>query len=337
MGECFPQHILGFKDDKTTKEKAMPKYRNQLPQLNGKLFLTDGGLETTLVFHEGVDLPHFAAFDLMREQNGKEMLRKYFEPYVRIARDNGMGFILESPTWRAHSDWGSLLDYSEEALGVVNLESIEMLDGIRTAYETELTPMPISGDIGPRGDGYFPDSIMTAEEAELYHSKQINTFANSEADMVTALTITNTPEAIGLTRAAKKAGIPMVISFTLETNGCLPTGQSIKDAILSTDAETGNGPVYYMVNCAHPSHFKSSLATDEEWVKRLRGLRANASTCSHAELDEAEELDEGDPFVLGKEIAQIRKQHGHINVLGGCCGTDHRHIEQISVECGGVT
>lgn len=310
----------------------MPKYRNHLPQLDGKLFLTDGGMETTLIFHDGIDLPFFAAFDLLREKAGTDKLRNYYELYASMAKESGMGFVLESPTWRANSDWAKKLGYSDEALAVANQESIKMMEEVRETFETDQSPMVISGSIGPRGDGYDPGVIMTPEEAERYHRTQINTFVASEADIVSALTITNTPEAIGLTRAAQKAKIPVVISFTVETDGRLPTGQTLKEAIQVTDAETENGPAYYMINCAHPTHFEATLATDEDWVKRIGGLRANASKCSHAELNESEELDDGDPQALGREIGAIRKQHDHINVVGGCCGTDHRHVEQMSVE-----
>jgi len=307
----------------------MSKYRNQLPQLDGKLFLTDGGLETTLIFHHELDLPHFAAFDLMREQSGKDILRDYLTPYIKIAKDRGAGLVLESPTWRANPDWASLLGYSEDALRMVNQECIEMLHEIRDVQETPESPMVISGNIGPRRDGYAPDDIMTAEEAETYHAAQINAFADAGADMVCALTMTNIPEAVGVARAAKAAKIPVAISFTVETDGRLPTGQSLQEAIEATDAGTDGAPAYYMINCAHPTHFAQTLNGSGAWITRLGGIRANASKCSHAELDEAEELDDGNPAELGADFAAIHRTHAHINVLGGCCGTDHRHIEQI--------
>lgn len=313
----------------------MPKYRNRLPQVDGKLFLTDGGLETTLIFHHDLDLPHFAAFDLMREQRGKDILRDYLTPYIKIAQERGAGLILESPTWRANPDWATLLGYSREALRAVNQESIKMLHDIRNAQETPNSPMVISGNIGPRRDGYAPDDIMTVEVAQTYHAEQISAFADAGADMVCALTMTNIPEAIGVARAAKAEGIPVAISFTVETDGRLPTGQSLQEAIETTDAETDESPAYYMINCAHPSHFTQTLDGAGAWITRLGGIRANASKCSHAELDEAEELDDGNPVELGADCAAIHRTHPHINVLGGCCGTDHRHIEHIGISVAG--
>jgi len=310
----------------------MAKYRTHLPQLDGTTFLTDGGMETTLIFHQDFELPHFAAFDLLRDEAGKQAIREYFETYAAIARADGTGFIFESPTWRASRDWGGKLGYSCAALAAVNREAIELMAECRDRFETPQSPMVISGCVGPRGDGYDPGELMGANEAEAYHAEQIEVFADTEADMVGAITITNTPEAIGVARAAAIAGIPAAISFTVETDGRLPTGQSLPEAIAEVDDTTGAAPAYYMLNCAHTSHFAGQLS-DSAWMARVRGLRANASCLSHAELDNSTELDAGDPVALAADYGAILKRFGHINVLGGCCGTDHRHIAEISNAC----
>jgi len=307
----------------------MAKYRNNLPQLKGDIFLTDGGLETTLIFHDGLELPEFAAFDLLKNEDGRERLYKYYSTYAAIARDYKMGLILESVTWRASSGWGKKLGYSKEALADMNRKAIELLQDIRTEYENEKSKMVISGCIGSQGDGYNPADMMSEEEAERYHTVQIETFSETQADLVSAFTMTNTAEVIGLARAAKSAGMPVVISFTVETDGKLPSGQTLKEAIEKVDKETNNKPVYYMINCAHPTHFEGALASGESWVQRIRGIRANASTKSHAELDEVEEIDDGDPVELGREYKELTDRLHHLNVLGGCCGTDHRHVEEI--------
>lgn len=307
----------------------MSKYRTALPQLTGELFLTDGGIETTLVFHNGFDLPSFAAFDLLKNDEGREGLRNYYRPYVEIAKDNGLGFVLESATWRASPDWGQQLGYTLEALADANRKAVQLLQEIREEHETGGSKFVISGCVGPRGDGYNPENQMTESEAERYHSVQIGVFADTEADMITAITMTHTEEAIGVARAARTVGLPVVISFTVETDGKLPTGQALKDAVEQVDAATNNTPAYYMVNCAHTTHFEDALAAGEAWTKRIRGLRANASRLSHAELDEAEELDDGNPEEFGTEHSELRATFGHLNVFGGCCGTDHRHVERV--------
>jgi S-methylmethionine-dependent homocysteine/selenocysteine methylase len=311
----------------------MAYYRNQLPQLSDDLFLTDGGLETTLIFQEGLDLPEFAAFDLLKSDTGTRALYDYFRTYATMARNYSVGLVLESPTWRANPDWGIRLGYSSEALAEMNYKAIDLLQEIRLEYETAQSPMVISGCIGPRGDGYVPAQTMTASEAQQYHQAQVNTFYDAGADLVTAITMNYVAEAIGITQAAQAIGMPVVISFTVETDGLLPTGQSLKAAIEQIDRETRNGPVYYMINCAHPTHFASTLAVDAPWFDRIRGLRANASTKSHAELDAADTLDDGHPEELGRQYRTLKNQLKHLTVLGGCCGTDDRHVEAICRAC----
>ncbi len=309
----------------------MTDFRHRLPQLGGDIFLTDGGIETTLMFLEGFDLPHFAAFHLLRSEEGTEALRSYYRRHATIAQKNGAGFILESATWRASPDWGRELGYSAQELDEANPRAIALLRELKEEFETERSPMVISGCVGPRGDGYDAGRVMSPEEANAYHARQIGVFAESGVDLVTAITMTNTNEAIGVTRAAQAAGLPVVISFTVETNGRLPTGERLGGAVDTVDRTTGNGPVYFMINCAHPTHFESVI--ESSWAQRLRGIRANASKCSHAELDQATELDDGNPIELGLQYRNLRSRFGHINVLGGCCGTDHRHIEQICISC----
>ena len=311
----------------------MSKYRSNLPQLSGKLFLTDAGLETTLIFHQGVDLPHFASFDLIKSEEGRQRIRDYYAGFITMAKRAGVGFVLEGFTWRANPDWAAKLGYSREQLAEANRQATALLDGLRRQHETPQTPIVLSGNIGPRGDGYTIEKAMTAAEAEDYHGEQVQVFRDTAADLVSAFTINYVNEAIGVVRACQKAGMPSGISFPVETDGKLPSGQSLKDAIEQTDRETGNGPAYYMINCAHPTHFANVLKSGEAWIGRIRGVRANASIRSHAELDAAPDLDAGDPVDLGRRYRDLRTRFRHFNVLGGCCGTDHRHIEAICIAC----
>jgi S-methylmethionine-dependent homocysteine/selenocysteine methylase len=312
----------------------MSPHNARLPQLDGGLYLTDGGIETTLIFHDGLDLPHFAAFHLLQDEAGTSALRRYFARYAEIARANRTGFILESPTWRASADWGQKLGYSSAALAEANARSIALMHEVRREFQDAGgRPFVVSGCIGPRGDGYDPGAIMSPDEAQAYHAEQIAVFARSEADMIAAITMTNASEAIGVARAAQAAGMPVAISFTVETDGRLPTGQGLKEAIAEVDESTKAAPAYYMINCAHPTHFATTLAGTGAWLQRIRGIRANASKRSHAELNEAPDLDAGDPAELGGEYGAFVRRLPQINVVGGCCGTDHRHIERICVEC----
>ena len=284
---------------------------SHLPQLLGGLFLTDGGLETTLIFHDKLELPHFAAFILLKDEVGRATLRRYYRSYLEIAAAEGLGFVLEAPTWRASPDWAERLGITPGELELYNRDAIALLHELRREWRGRVGNLVVSGCIGPRGDGYDPGQVMTAEEACAYHAPQVATYAAAGADMIAAITMTNTPEAIGVVRAAQAAGAPVAISFTVETDGRLPTGQTLQEAIEAVDAATGAGPAYYMV----------------------AGVRANASRRSHQELNDAPDLDDGNPSELGREHAELLRRHGQIRVLGGCCGTDHRHVAAIGRAC----
>jgi homocysteine S-methyltransferase len=264
----------------------MARFRKALPQLGGDFFLTDGGIETTLIFLEGLELPHFAAFELLKNPVGEAALRKYFATYAGLAQRLGTGSVLESATWRASADWGAKLGYRAKEMADANRRAIRLLEDVRDEFKIKTTV--ISGCVGPRGDGYSPANTMSAKDA---------------------------------------------ISFTVETDGRLPTGQTLQDAIEQVDAETSLYPAYYMINCAHPTHFEHVLVERAPWTERIRGLRANASRKSHAELNESPELDLGDPVELGVQHGELKKRLSHLNVMGGCCGTDHRHVEQIAMAC----
>lgn len=309
----------------------MAKYRDQLPQLEGGLFLSDGGLETSLVFHDGIDLPYFAAFPLLRTEEGREALARYFRNYLVVANARGLGFIIDTATWRANPDWAVKLDVGPAELDAINRDAVSFAIALREEFERSTTrPGIVNGVVGPRGDGYRVEQRMSAAEARLYHGAQIRAFKAAGADMVSAITMNYPEEAIGIALAANDAGMPVVISFTVETDGKLASGATIGEAITAVDLATGATPIYFMINCAHPTHFDNVLPEDEAWLGRIRGVRANASHKSHAELDEATELDDGDPDDLGRRYRALRRSLPRMNVLGGCCGTDHRHIAAIA-------
>ena len=304
--------------------------RNTLPQLD-RLFLTDGGIETDLIFNRGIDLPFFASILLLRTPEGEAALDGYIRPYLELARRQGTGFELVSASWRASPDWAPQFGISEEELDDLNRKSIDRLRAIQQDFAD--VPTVVSGCIGPRGDGYDPGRIMSVDEAREYHRRQASTLARAGADQIAALTMTNIPEATGIALAAKSLDVPVVISFTVETDGLLPTGDTLQDAILAVDDATGAYPAYYMVNCAHPDHFAGALREGGEAMRRIRGIRANASRCSHAELDAMTELDDGNPQELALLYRLIRESFPGITVLGGCCGTDVRHIAAIAEAC----
>ena len=292
-------------------------------------FMTDGGLETDLIFNHGIDLPEFAAFDLLKNKEGKEVLRKYYLDYLNISKQKCSGFILEAPTYRANPDWALKIGYSLESLDAVNKTAVRELEKLRSDYENESFKIAISVCIGPRGDGNSPTNKMSVEMAEEYHSAQIKSIVDTNADFISALTMNYNEEAIGIVKAAKKNNIPVVISYTLETDGTLPSGETLEAAIITLDKKTDNYVSYFMINCAHPNHFASILDPNSKWTNRIKGLRANASNKSHSELNESETLDIGDKEQLAREYQNLKLLLPNLSIIGGCCGTDHTHLKEI--------
>jgi homocysteine S-methyltransferase len=303
-----------------------------LPQLE-RLFLTDAGLETDILFNRGIDLPHFASITLLQTSDGRRALEDYYRGFLELARRMGTGLVLESATWRSSPDWPEPLGMTLAELDALNADAIAMLIALRAEYQSDASPIVVSGCIGPRGDGYDPGRIMSVDEAQTYHAHQAQIFRSAGADMIAAITMTNVPEAVGLALAAKAVDVPVAISFTVETDGRLPTGDSLADAVAAVDEATQDYPAYYMINCAHPTHFAGALEENAPWTARIRGVRANASTCSHAELDAMTELDIGDPADLAARHKALIERFPHITVLGGCCGTDLRHVTAIAEAC----
>jgi len=305
----------------------MAIHRSDLPQLNGDLYVAYTGMETDLMFTQSVDLPGFASYPLLESKEGRAQLNGYYRDLIAVGKEHGIGVILESPTWVANRDRGAAIGYTTEQLTDLNKQAIAHMCDARDEFGN--LPTIISANVGPRADAYAPSEQMSAEEAEAYHAEQIAALAETDVDVISGYTLAYPTEAVGIARAAKFFGLPVVIAFTVETDGCLPTGASLKEAITQVDTETDGYAAYFMINCAHPDHFGNVL-TDGPWMQRVRGIVANASRCSHAELDEAEELDDGNPNELGLQLADIRRRFPHISVLGGCCGTDMRHMSSIA-------
>lgn len=294
----------------------------------GTLQLAEGGLETSLIFHHDADLPLFAAFPLVQDDVGRRLLREYWRPYVELGRDTGVPFLVDTATWRANPDWASQLGYDARSLEEANRAAVAFAQEMAA----QIGDAKVNGVVGPRRDGYRVDVTMTPEQADTYHSAQVEVLADAGVNQVSAITFTYPQEAVGFVRAAGRAGVPAVVSFTTETDGRLPNGDTLRRAVEVVDDATGGAARGFMVTCAHPSHFAGALE-DGPWLGRITGIRANASTMSHAELDAAEELDAGDPHDLAARYRELCDRLPALTVLGGCCGTDHRHIAAIHEAC----
>lgn len=301
-----------------------------------KYWLTDGGLETWLIYHKGVELPQFASFTVLETPGGRQLMADYFKSFYRLAASQGFGYLLDTLTWRASPDWLNTMGYGEEALERINREAVKLALDLRTVWEPLDTPVFVAGTLGPRHDGYRTGTRMSAAEAHHYHKAQVSILAAAGADLVSAMTLNYTEEGAGVALAAREAGIPVLISFTVETDGNLPGGESLEDAIAETDALSGRYPMGYMINCAHPTHFLEILENSELLADRLIGVRANASCKSHAELDESTELDEGDPQALASWYPVIAERLPRMRIAGGCCGTDLKHLKAVGEALSGI-
>lgn len=308
----------------------MTRYRQRLPQLGQDIFLTDGGIETDLIFNQGLEIREFAAHTLLSDPVGRRAVRDYLRGFLALARDVGTGFVLDTQTWKAHRHWAESLGSRVEELRAAVIDNVELLSSLRDEFGESSHPVVLNGVVGPRGDGYDSNAVIGMEESADYHAEQIGWMAETELDMVTALTFTQSQEAAGLVLAAVSAGMPAVVSFTVETDGRLPTGQPLSEAVEAVDSLTGSQAAYFMINCAHPDHF-FHVFDDGVWTRRVRGVRCNASRQSHAELDASETLDDGDPMELARLTVGLRRQLPWINVLGGCCGSDLRHWTEIAL------
>lgn len=296
-------------------------------------WVTDGGLETDLIFNHGVDLPHFAAYPLLDTPEGRALLTDYYSGYATVAGRAGAGLLLETPTWRASPDWVATVGGPASDVHRVNLESVVLLaalgesllaSGVLAAGRHDYGSFRVSGMIGPRGDGYVPGEPASSDEFATYHSHQVAAFAESGAGRVAAYTLTTVSEAVGVVHAARAHGLDVCVSFTVETDGRLPDGTALGEAVATLWEQAA--PDELLVNCAHPSHVARALDDDDSWATRVTGLRVNASRQSHAELDAAEELDAGDVADLVREHDALAARLPNLDVVGGCCGTDVRHV-----------
>ncbi|GAA1996666.1 homocysteine S-methyltransferase family protein [Nocardioides kribbensis] len=290
-------------------------------------WVTDGGLETDLIFHHGVDLPGFAAFPLVDDERGRELLEHYYLGYADVARRVGAGLLLETPTWRAGAEWAASLGHDVHAAAGLNHRAVDLVQALRGRL-TDLLAVRVVGTIGPLGDGYVAGERLDPDDAASRHLPQVAALAGAGVDAVTAYTLTGAAEAVGVVRSARSVGVPVAVSFTVETDGTLPDGTALADAVRRLEREApADG---YLVNCAHPDHVARALDGGDDggggWRHRVIGLRPNASTLSHAELDAAETLDEGDLDLLVDRTEYLRQRLPALRVLGGCCGTDVSHV-----------
>lgn len=306
-----------------TAKKTFPS------QQNGRFYLSEGGTETELMYKYGFELPQFALYPLLNNHDATSTMRGMFRSYLDVVARNEMNALMGGLDYRASPDWGKLLGYSPAGLAEANHQSIDFLRELAAEYVSDINEILIQGLIGPRGDAYERNTKITVNEAEDYHSVQLNTLKDANVDLALAITFNNVPESIGVARAAVKLGVPLAISLTLDTHSRLNSGPSLEEAITRIDAETGQSPEFYLINCSHPLEYEPAI-TPGNWINRIRGVRPNASKMDKISLCKIGHLEDGDPEELGNLCGGLARRYPHMDIWGGCCGTWDTHIHEIA-------
>ncbi|MEY2396937.1 MAG: homocysteine S-methyltransferase [Actinomycetota bacterium] len=300
-------------------------------QIAGLNYLTEGGTETEVMYKHGFELPEFAMFPLLDQADAMDALRGMYARYLETAARHGFGALIGGLDYRASADWAGLLGYSNDELAEFQMRAIDFLRDVAKPYESDLPSVLIAGVVGPRGDAYQVNREITTDEAEEYHSAQMSTLARAGVDLVSALTFNGVAEAVGVARAANRAGLPLCMSFIVDhETSRLQTGPTLKDAIESVDALAGDArPTFYGINCSHPLEFMPALEPGD-WIERVRSLRPNAAAADKIALCTLGRLEQGDPVQLGKLMGELAAQYPHIDIWGGCCGTWDTHFDEIA-------
>lgn len=298
-------------------------------QRPGTLYLTEGGIETELMYRWGFDLPQFAMYPLLDNPAAMDTMRGMYRRLLDVAARHGMGALMGGLDYRASPDWAALLGYSAAGLEEANLRSIDFLRGVAAEYAGQVDDILVQGFVGPRGDAYALNRTITEAEAEDYHAVQLATLAKAGVDLAWGFTLNNVAEATGIVRAASRLGVPVAISLTLDADGRLKSGPSLRDAIAAIDAATDGSAAFFSINCSHPDEFAPALEPGD-WIARVRGLRPNASRMDKGALCQIGYLEEGDPVELGQQAGALARRYPHMDIWGGCCGCIETHLEEIA-------
>lgn len=295
----------------------------------GRFYLSEGGTETELMYKYGFELPQFAMFPLLNNPDAVSKMREMFRSYLDVVANNGMCALMGGLDYRASPDWGELLGYSPAGLAEANHQSIAFLREIANEYASDIPEILIQGLIGPRGDAYARNAKITENEAEDYHSVQLETLKDTDVDLALAMTFNNIPESIGVARAAAKIGVPLGISLSLDSTSRLNSGPGLAEAITVIDAEVNQSPEFYSINCSHPVEYEPAIVPGD-WIDRVRGVRPNASKMEKIALCQIGHLEQGDPVELGELCGDLARRYPHMDIWGGCCGTWNTHLDEIA-------
>lgn len=305
---------------------------------SGATFLTDGGIETRLIYEFGIDLPDFASFLALFDDRGRAALREIYRGYLAVAAEFRMPMLVGAPTWRAHPECLRRFGFAKaDDLRRVNAEAVAFLQDLRRETRTE-TLVHIAGVIGPRRDGYRAEDAPALDEARAYHEAQAQALAGLGVDLLYAPTFPSRDELAGVAQAMARTGLAYALAPVIDPKGRLLDGHSFAEAVRLVDESTDPKPLYFLAGCVHPSTFLAAAAeggdrTMPRMPGRLAGIKANASPLPPEELDRLGHLDADAPAVLAQEILAARRRYG-LRILGGCCGTNDRHIRALAEAVG---
>ncbi len=295
-----------------------------------EVFLTEGGIETEIMYRHGFELPEFSMLPLLDNPKAVAAIRSVLSQHLDVAAEFGLSFMLTGLDYRASPDWGAKLGYSPAGLADATIAAIDLLRDIAKNYENQIPRLLIGGILGPRGDAYSLNREITEASSEDYHAVQLETLKRAKVDFTCAMTFNNIAESVGAARAAATAGMPFSISLTLDGTSKLKSGPSLAEAITEIDAKTGNeAPDFYMINCSHPLEYEPALEAGD-WTKRLRGVRPNASKMDKLALCKLGHIEDGDPVELGAQLLSLSDRYPQLDIFGGCCGTGHNHLREIA-------
>lgn len=306
------------------------------PRLDDRIYITEGGIETEILYKWGFELPEFSMYPLLDNADAMKTIHAMFDRVFAAAAAHDAGIVLAGLDYRASPDWAEKIGYSRDQLDAFIHRNIAFLKGRREAHADRVRDVYIAATCGPRGDAYGTGGTITEDEAEAYHAFQIAASKAAGADLVIGITFNNIPESIGFVRAAQDVGIPVGISLTLTPEGVMRSGPSLQQAVEEIDAATDGAAAWFGTNCAHPVEFEPAL-NGGAWTDRLRYVRPNASKMDKIALCKLGHLEDGDPEELGGQMADLKRRFPQADILGGCCGTDERHLGEIARRAREVT
>ncbi|MBW2409401.1 MAG: homocysteine S-methyltransferase family protein [Deltaproteobacteria bacterium] len=302
---------------------------------NAAVILTEGAVIERLRRDPAVELdPYIANAGLIYDQAGKQAMTRIYRQYIDIASRYRLPMIVSAPTWRASSERINKSAYSGRETMVK--DCADFINRIRQDVSQSADCIYIAGLIACRGDSYEPREALTADKAEAYHRLQAQELAHAGVDFILAATLPAVSEALGIAAALSQCAIPYSLSFVIRSDGRVLDGTPLQAAIEKIDAAVNPGPLFYQINCVHPAIFRKAIEQSEPGFDRLLGLQANTSEKSPEELDGLGYLDTSEPEEFAESMLALHTHFG-LKIIGGCCGTDHRHIEEIAKRLSGIT